>query len=313
MPKGTRELRSRIKSIRNTSKVTKAMQMVSAAKMRKAQDAALRTRGYASQALLLLTRIAEQEHGEAASYQHPLLVKGDKKKMLLIAVSSNRGLCGGLNANAIRKSADFIREQEAQGVSVDVIAVGKKINDALLKMKFNVIASYTNLGDTFGFLEVSPITRMALDSFTDGTYDRVVMCYPHFISTISQRPAIKRIMPLSKELTEFLHDVLKATESIAGQEQNTDITVPDYIFEPSPKDILDILLPRLVEMQMYQALLEANASEHSARMVAMKSATDAAKDIIDDLTLTYNQARQSAITTEISEIVGGASALEIRK
>lgn len=298
----TRDIRRRIKSVKNTAQITKAMEMVSAAKMRKAQDAALRTRAYSDYALSLLSRIA-RKNDEDMSTLHPLLRKQESKRILLVAVSSNRGLCGGLNTNVIRKSVEYIKKEQSEGRAVDVITVGRKVHDALAKMQFNVIASFNEFGDSLQFIEVSPLTKMAIDAFSHGDYDRVVMCYPHFVSTIAQRPVIKRIMPLGKDLLLFFSEAL-------NKKFEADTNEIDYLFEPSPAEILQTLLPKLVEMQMYQSLLESNASEHSARMVSMKNATDAAKDIIDDLTLTYNQARQAAITREIAEITGGAAALE---
>jgi len=297
VPKGIRDIRRRVRSIRATQQITRAMQMVSAVKMRRAQDAALRTRAYVAQAVRLLGEIAER-HEE---FRHPLLDASDGGKTLLIVVSSNRGLAGGLTSNLVRVVQDLLQGRLA-GEEVEIATIGRKAFDALSRARLPVVADFSPIPDTALFRDVSPLSSFAMKAFLGGGYARVLVAYTHFVSTLMQRPVVKQAMPLGKELVAFFSE--HHAETAAGHGGGY-----EHLFEPSPAEVLAELLPQLAEMQIFQAVLEAQASEHSARMIAMKNATDAAGDIIDDLSFTANQLRQSSITQEIAEITSGVNAL----
>lgn len=301
MAVSTKILRRRIKSITNTKKITKAMEMVAASKMRKAQQATLRTRSYADRAWSLISDLS----GKTDSKLHSFLVKKDKvKKVCVVLVSSDRGLCGGFNAQIVKKVAEFSKSLTEKNIEIEFITVGKKSKDFAARHKMKVIADFTNLSSVTRLVEIRAIAKIVIDDFSAGKYDEVYLAYTDFISTISQRPRILKLLPFSRERDADLGKVSKEkTEEAAEKEY-------EFIFEPSPDQVLEYMLPKMAEMQIYQAILESNASEHSARMVAMKNASDSAGDMIFDLTLMYNQVRQSAITKEIMEIVSGKAALE---
>ncbi len=329
----TCDIRRRIRSITNTQQITKAMQMVAAVKMRKAQEAALRTRLYAKKALNLLSDLSLKTNPEL----HPLLKKVENKKVLLILVTTDKGLCGGLNTNVLKKAVEFVefvkdktpvttgtlKSTEAlkkntkpaisswqrNSPEVEFICIGKKGRDFMQRHGFKIIAEFLNFGDKFNLLDMSACAQIPLQEYRKKTYSKIYLLYTDFLSTFYHEPRLRQLLPIEREelikleelgkniVSNVHHDLKKVkTQRAVGFE---------YIFEPSPDEILEVLLPRLCEMQIYQAVLEANASEHSARMVAMKNATDAAGDIIADLQLTFNQARQAAITKEIAEISTG--------
>ncbi|MBU1146536.1 ATP synthase F1 subunit gamma [Patescibacteria group bacterium] len=303
MAVSTKIIRRRIKSITNTKKITKAMELVAASKMRKAQQATLRTRSYADRAWSLISDLA----GKTDSNIHSFLVKKDKiKKVCVVLVSSDRGLCGGFNAQIIKKIAEFSRGLTEKNIELEFITIGKKSKDFAARHKMKIIADFTNLSSVTRLAEIRAVGKIVIDDFSAGKYDEVYLAYTDFISTISQRPRILKLLPFSRERDFDLGRV--------GKEKKTEEEVQEkeheFIFEPSPDQVLEYMLPRMAEMQIFQAILESNASEHSARMVAMKNASDSAEDMIFDLTLMYNQVRQSAITKEIMEIVSGKAALE---
>jgi F-type H+-transporting ATPase subunit gamma len=300
MAVSTKILRRRIKSIINTKKITKAMEMVAASKMRKAQQATLRTRDYANRAWSLISDLA----GKTDQKLHPFLIKKDKvKKVCVVLIASDRGLCGGFNAQIIRKAAEFSKNLMNKKIEMEFITVGKKSRDFVVRQKINVVADFTNLSSVTRLAEIRAISKIIADDFAAGKYDEVYLAYTDFISTISQRPRILKLLPFTRERDVDLGKVTKEKNEQAGTEE-------EFLFEPSPDQVLEYMLPKMVEMQIFQAILESNASEHSARMVAMKNASDSAEDMIFDLTLLYNQVRQSAITKEIMEIVSGKAALE---
>lgn len=297
MAKGL-DLRRRIKSIKGTRSITKAMEMVSASKMRKAQDQVLRIKSYSEKALEILAGISEK----VPNYPHYLLKKSNGKKYLVLLITSNKGLCGSLNSNAIRKTIEFIGGKDGE---YTFVTLGKKGRDALFRFGHKVEADFSDIADNPSLLDVTPVSKYLLEAYEKGNYDRVYIVYTHFLSVLKQKPVVKRVVPLGKDIMMFLKDVYgKEAENV---NQGSDY---EYIFEPTPSEVLDDILPRFVEMQIYQSILEASASEHSSRMVAMKNATEAAGELIDLLTLTYNKLRQSSITQEISEIVGGVEALK---
>jgi F-type H+-transporting ATPase subunit gamma len=301
MAVSTKIIRRRIKSITNTKKITKAMEMVAASKMRKAQLATLRTRDYANRAWSLISDLS----GKTDSKLHSFLVKKDKvKKVCVVLVASDRGLCGGFNAQIIKKVAEFSKSLMDKGIEMEFLTVGKKSRDFTARHKIKLVADFTNLSSVTRLAEIRAIAKIVIDDFSAGKYDEVYLAYTDFISTISQRPRILKLLPFTRERDLDLGKVSKEkTEEVKEKEH-------EFLFEPSPDMVLEYMLPKMAEMQIFQAILESNASEHSARMVEMKNASDSAEDMIFDLTLMYNQVRQSAITKEIMEIVSGKAALE---
>ncbi|OQY26127.1 MAG: ATP synthase F1 subunit gamma [Anaerolineaceae bacterium 4572_32.1] len=294
-----REIRRRIKSVKNIAQVTRAMQAVSASRMRRAQEAVLATRPYAQRAWMLLMHLAAQRVEQEE--MHPLLQARPVTKVALLLLTSDRGLCGAFNANIIRLALEYI---QALPVEADVVTVGRKGRNTMLRRGQSLVAEFSDLPAQPVLADVTPIARVALDGFRDGTYDAVWLAYTDFINTLRQVPVIKRLLPLTptemekQALAEYVEDTAPET-----------VEVPEYIYEPDPRTILDTVLPRFTELQVYQAVLESIASEHSARMVAMRNATDNAESLTQDLQLTYNKARQRAITREIVDIAGGAEAL----
>lgn len=301
MAVSTKIIRRRIKSITNTKKITKAMEMVAASKMRKAQLATLATRSYANRAWSLISDLS----GKTDQKLHSFLVKKDKvKKVCVVLVSSDRGLCGGFNAQIVKKVAEFTNNMAEKGIEIEFMTVGKKSRDFAARHKMKIIADFTNLSSVTRLAEIRAVAKIVIDDFSAGKYDEVYLAYTDFLSTISQRPRILKLLPFSRERDLDLGKVDK--------EKMEEVTEKEYefIFEPSPDRVLEYMLPKMAEIQIFQAVLESNASEHSARMVAMKNASDSAEEMIFDLTLMYNQVRQSAITKEIMEIVSGKAALE---
>ena len=292
-----REIKRRIRSVRNISQVTKAMQMVAAAKMRRAQEQVMGTRPYAQKAWQLLTHLAVQ--AEALAHPHPLLEVRPVQTVGLVLITADKGLCGGYNHNIIRRAIQFIEEQEHP---VKVIAVGRKGRDVMWRARYDLIAEFTGLPALPSLADVTPIARTVIEDFTAGKVDEVYLAYTDFINTLVQRPAIRRLLPLRPSLVEeqAMREYVEGAKPLGTIE---------YIYEPDPSTILNTVLPRFTELQVYQAVLESIASEHSARMVAMRNATENAEDLIVELTLTYNKARQQAITREIVDIASGAEAL----
>lgn len=292
-----REIRRRIRSVKSISQVTRAMQMVASSKMRRAQDQVLATRPYAQRAWDILTHLAAQR--AAGEELHPLLQQRPIETVGLVLITADRGLCGGYNNNIIRTALDFIRVQERP---VKLITVGRKGRDQMLRYRQKIIADFPPLPDYPELLDVTHIARAVLSDFSSGVLDIVFLAYTNFVNVLVHRPTIKELLPIRPVLT----DDLALKEHLEGERPPL---VGEYIYEPDPRAILDIVLPRFTELQIYQAILESNASEHSARMVAMRNATENAYDLIEALTLTYNRVRQEAITKEIVDIAGGAEAL----
>ena len=285
---GTKEIRTKIKSVQNTRKVTRALEMVSASKIRKAQDKMKASRPY--------SRLMRQVIGHVAKanteYKHPFLVeRADIKRVGYVVISTDRGLCGGLNSTLFRKLLAEIREWQGKNVEVDIVAIGQKAAAFFKRLKVNLVGSVTHLGEKPQVSQLIGVMKVMLDAYSDGRVDRVFLCYNDFINTMTQKASTDPLLPLpASDSLESSHDW-------------------DYIYEPSAQVVLDDVLTRYVESLVYQGVLENLASEHAARMVAMKSASDNATDLIGSLQLVYNKARQAAITQEISEIVGGAAAV----
>lgn len=299
MAVNTKAIKRRLKSVKNTKKITKAMELVAAAKMRHAVEAAVNTRAYATLAWQLLTTLSRTE-----TITLPLLEVREVKKILLLLITSNRGLCGSFNSNVIRKT---LREMEGMGgLPVDIVAVGKKGADAARRAGRQLTGFISDLPDTPGMSDVLPIARIATDGYGTKTYDKVFVGYTDYQSALRQIPRVRQVLPVSRGDLERM--ITESGGDTAGNAPIADV-LDEYLFEPNPLSVLELMLPRLVEMQIYQAILESAASEHSARMLAMRTASDAAGDMIDELNLTYNKARQAGITQEIAEIAGGAAAL----
>jgi F-type H+-transporting ATPase subunit gamma len=293
----TRELRRRIRSIKNMAQITRAMQMVASSKMRRAQEQVQQSRPYADQLRALVSRLANvtaEDIGEEAE----LLRQRPVHNIGYLLVTPDRGLCGALNSNINRRAGASALEQQnalteqGQNPGLQYIAVGRKGRDFVVRTQQNLIAEFTNIGDRPTINDASAIAQVAMDSFLQGEVDVVYLVYPKFINTVSQQPVVTQLLPVQPPTNEN-----EATEQV------------DYIYEPNAKEIFQALLPRYVDVQVYQSLLETVASFYSAQMVAMKNATDSAKELLQDLTLVYNKARQTAITTQILEVVAGAEAL----
>jgi F-type H+-transporting ATPase subunit gamma len=332
---GIKELKTRIKSISGTRKVTRAMQMVSAAKMRKSQDATMRSRTYASLAWELITNLSSSgvilnpsasegegslSQGDKEILQSAALPQNDADKMngamagllqsfpkatkiAVLILTTNRGMVGSLNANLlslINKELRGLPSEEA-----DFITYGRKGRDVMVRSHKEVLADFEKFDRAITTEDIYPISELITKLYSSGKYQKVLIFYNHFVSTLAQKPTVKQLLPFANASGQWTVD--------SGQ-KNTRIeslpTQSDYLFEPNPKEVLEHLLPRIIESQIYQTILESEASEQSARMVMMKNATEAAGDLISDLTLTFNKLRQNKITTELAEITAGKIALE---
>ncbi|MFN0072037.1 MAG: ATP synthase F1 subunit gamma [Chloroflexota bacterium] len=282
-----RDIKRRIRSIKNTSQITKAMEMVAASRMRRAQQRVTSARPYSDTMRSLIQELASSIGGSAGAELHPLLVQRPIDTVGVVLFTTNRGLCGGLNTNVIRRGSELILEQQHP---IELLTVGRKGQDFMTRRGHKLLGTFTGIGDAPSYDDIIPIARVILDSYNAGVMDRCYLVYPKFINTLTQRPQVDQLLPL---------------QSPGG----SDTKPADYIFEPNPAGILEELLPRFVEVQIYQALLETQASEQSARMIAMRNATDNAKELVDSLTLTYNKARQAAITREVTEIASAAEAM----
>ncbi len=289
----TREIQRRIRSVKNIAQVTKAMEAVSAAKMRKAQQQVLATRPYAKQAHEVLTFIAQLPSVDSA-LSNLMRPREEVKRVGILLVTADRGLAGGLNANVIREAARFMRTQRALGREVEVVSVGKKGRDWLLRFDPAIRAEFTGFPDNPTSREIGPVTRLMVDDFMSGHFDEVHLIYTNFENTLRQYPVVEQLLPVAPPAKDA---------SDGGR------NAIDYIFEPSAEAVLNEVLYNFVEVQVLQAVFEAIASEHSARMVAMRNATDAAGELIDTYTLIYNKARQESITNELMDIIGGTAAL----
>lgn len=310
MPSAGRDIQRRIRSVTSTKKITKAMELVASAKMRKASAAVLATRPYTDRAWEMLLSLAKRTD----TSRHALLVeRPDVKKVGIVLVASNRGLVGGFNTVLTSTVARLVKELVPNdGVSAEVILMGNKGKMILSQHGVPISAEFPKQDVVTNVLGVRPMAKLAIDRFLDGTYDRVLVGYMDFHSMLSQEPKLRQILPLSSAgfLSGAVGVASKEEEAAIAKQEELDEQHFEYQFEPNPDAVLEYILPRLVEMQLYRAVLETNASEQAARMVAMKNASDAAGDLIDDLTLTFNQARQASITQDLSEISAGRAALE---
>ncbi len=293
MAANTRDIRRRIKSVKNTSQITKAMQMVAAAKMRKAQQVAVAGRAYAE----LLAKVLRSVAAGAEEGAHELLAAREVKKELVLVISTDKGLCGALNTNLLREVAKF------DPAKTIFVACGRKGLQYLARANRTIAAEF-ELRDAPGFLETKAVAKFCMEKFVSGEVDKVTVAFTDFVNTLTQTPTVKTILPITS---------LEVTAGIGGAQETAQVSddgdATEYSFEPGIRDVLSAVLPHHVYFQVYQMALDSRASEHSARMVAMKSATDNAKQLIKDLTLEYNKVRQAAITTELLEITTAQMAL----
>lgn len=286
---GAKEIRSKIASIKNTQKITRAMEMVAASKMRKTQDRMRASKPYATKIYNVVKHIARAN----SEYHHPFMTVREIKRVGLIVVTSDRGLCGGLNANLLRETIRIMRQWQHEGKEVDISVIGRKGQAFFKRVGGHIVATIDQLGDKPSIKDLIGLVKVMLDRFYSGEIDALHIVYNEFINTMTQKPNVKQLLPLpvsDEDLTQLGH-------------------YWDYIYEPDAKELLDNLLERYIELQTYQGVVENVACEQAAKMIAMKSATDNAGELIKEFQLAYNKARQAAITQELAEIVGGAAAL----
>jgi F-type H+-transporting ATPase subunit gamma len=283
-----KEIRTKISSIKNTQKITRAMEMVAASKMRKTQNRMQATRPYSAKISQIISHLAQAN----PEYKHPYLIPREVKRVGVIIVSSDRGLCGGLNSNLFRRALAQFRQWEKSGLDIDVCTIGSKAAGFFQLIRANVLGQVARLGDTPHLQDIIGIIRIMLEAYDSGKIDELHLVYNEFVNTMTQKPSFHKLLPIHADQPDA---------ALKGHW--------DYIYEPDAKEVLDNLLIRYVESIVFQGLVENNACEQAARMVAMKSASDNAGKLIDELKLVYNKTRQAAITQEISEIVGGAAAV----
>ncbi|MEI6045048.1 MAG: ATP synthase F1 subunit gamma [Chloroflexota bacterium] len=288
----TRTLRRRIRSVKNTAQITKAMELVAASRMRRAQQNVLAARPFSQKVQEIIADLAEMQTDQSYRSISPLLQQRPVEHIGLVMVTADRGLAGSLNTNSIRRAVRFLAD-ETNGKPVRIVAVGRKGRDFMTRAGREIVAEFTGIIDRPTLLDTLPISKLVIEDYIKGKYDSVYLLYTQFINTVTVRPQLIKLLPI---------------EPPESQDAQT-FASTDFIFEPGPLEVLESLLPRYVEVQIYQAILENIASEQSSRMVAMRNASDKAKELIGDLTLTYNKIRQSNITREILEIASGAVAL----
>ncbi|MDX9913421.1 MAG: FoF1 ATP synthase subunit gamma [Candidatus Moranbacteria bacterium] len=315
----SKEIRSRIKSINNTGKITRAMEMVSAAKMRKSTESVLKIREYAHSAWSVLTNLARSFE----DYNHGMLEVRPVRNVLIVVVTSNRGLCGSFNSQIMKKVKEEINNPDKlkinrigakriesnvknEDLKIDFITVGKKGEGLVRKLGKDIVAAFPDLTYLPKIEQVRPLSKIVMDEYLNKKYDKVVMAYTDYVSVITQQPKVRQLLPISKI---DLEKQIAEMDNLA-KEYGLEKPKSEYKVEPTPDEVLTHIFPRLIEMQLYHAILESNASKESARMMAMRSATDAAKDMSEGLNLAYNKIRQMKITQEIAEISAGRAALE---
>lgn len=286
---GAKEIRSKIASIKNTQKITRAMEMVAASKMRKTQERMRASKPYATKIYNVVRHLARA----SSEYRHPFMDAREIKRVGLIVITSDRGLCGGLNSNLLRETIKTVREWQNKGTEVDLCVVGRKGQAFFRRVGGRVLASIDQLGDKPSISDLIGIVKVMLDAYDKGEIDALHVVYNEFVNTMTQKPTVKQLLPLP----------------IADEDSKALGHHWDYIYEPDARELLDALLERYIELQAYQAVVENIACEQAAKMIAMKSATDNAGELIKEFQLAYNKARQAAITQELAEIVGGADAL----
>ena len=308
----TQDIKRRIKSVKNTKKITKAMELVAASKMKRAVSSTLASRLYAEYSWEVLTSISKSLENQEEKNTHPLFIQREIKNVLLVLITSNRGLCGAYNAQVIKKAVTFLKssqktvfgEDKRPSFGIDLITIGKKGDVGMRRINQKVVASFMDLGDNVSLAEILPISKFLMDEYVAGKYDQVLVAYTDFISALTQKPNIKQVLPVSKTELKDLIDSLSTKDAPKSEERKT-----DYLIEGNMQTLISSLVEKITRMQVYQMLLESNASEQSSRMMAMKNASEASGEMIDDLTLMFNKARQSNITREISEISAGMASV----
>lgn len=285
---GAKEITSKIKSVENTKKVTSALEMVSASKIRRSQEMMNASRPYAR----MMKRVIGHLGKANPEFRHPFTIQHERKDRVgYIVVSTDRGLCGGLNTNLFKLLVNDIAKRQAEGAEVSLVTLGKKASAYFKRVNVEISAHASGLGEKPQIEDLIGLIKVKLDAYREDRLDRVYIAYNDFVNTMTQKPTLERLLPLPETDDENVRDIW------------------DYLYEPDAETLLDVVLVRYIEALVYQAVLENGASEHAARMIAMKNATENAGELIDELTLAYNKARQAAITQEISEIVGGAAAV----
>ena len=287
---GAKEIKTKIASVQSTQKITKAMEMVATSKMRKTQDRMAASRPYSETIRNVISHVSKASVG----YKHPFLVEREVKKIGILVISTDRGMCGGLNVNLFKTTLNQIKNWKEQNISTDLGLIGSKGISFFRSSGFNIKGQLSGLGDTPALEELIGVANTMFDAYRNGEIDAVYIAYNKFVNTMSQKPVVQQLVPLPESKGDHLNE----------RQQTW-----DYLYEPEPKVLLDSLLVRYLESQIYQAVVDNLASEQAARMVAMKAATDNAGNLINDLRLVYNKARQASITNELNEIVAGAAAI----
>lgn len=296
-----KQVKNKIIATKKTGQVTKAMEAVSAVKMRKSQEKALHGRPYVRSALRILARLSNSRDG----LDHPFVKPRAGKKKLVVIVTSDKGLAGSVNSAVLKKVDELL----GNGDDVDAIAIGRKAVDFATRMKLQILGEYTNISDGISINDVTEISKIIFERFRDENYGSVEVVYQNFISTFEQLPTRRKILPLDPAEIDFVLQSIRPKTGKYSETEEVNGHVIDYIIEPSVEVVLESLIPQLVEVMIYHALIESKACEHSARMVAMKNATDKSKEMVASLTVLYNKARQQSITAEVSEITAGVEAL----
>ncbi len=297
-----KQIKNKIIATKKTGQVTKAMESVSAVKMRKSQERAFAGRPYVHAALRILSRLAQSDQGTS----HPLTTPREVGDVLAVIVTSDKGLAGSVNSAVLKQAEILFKENDV----VDVIAVGRKAVEFAAREKKTTLVTYTNVSDGVTIDDVYDMSEKALEAFKSGKYKKVVVIYQNFISTFEQEPTTRQVLPLN---TVEIQNIMKGIKPKTGRFSENEVAVDSavtYTVEPSPEEVLNTLLPQLVQIMFYHALLESKASEHSARMVAMKNATDKSKEVVKALTIKFNNKRQAAITAEVSEITAGVESMK---
>lgn len=302
-----KEIRGKIKSVENTKKITKAMELVAASKMKRAINATLASRPYTGYSWEVLQSLSQMK----TDISHPLLEMRPKQNLLVVLITSNRGLCGAYNAQIMREVIKFIKLEEKAGRKISFITVGKKGEAMLKRLGQTIVASFSEIPDNVSLRDIIPIANLVMESFKNKEVDRVYLAHTDFVSALTQKPHIRRLLPISlKAMEEIEHGhMANRKDEIKEDKFGSSTTKSEYLFEPGYDVLMPILVEKLAKMQIFQMLLESLASEQSSRMVAMKNASEAAGEMIEDLTLVFNKARQSAITQEISEISAGMASV----
>ncbi len=303
---GTKEIKQRIKSVKNTKKITKAMELVAASKMKRAVSRALSSRLYASYSWDLLTSLSSR----LDEISHPFFMEQKEGKTLLVLITANGGLCGAYNAQAIKKALSILKGKEVDEV-IDIVTVGKKGDVAMRRIGQNIIASFTEIPDNnISLSDIVPLSKLVVDEYKSSNYQNIHVVYTDFISALTQKANLKKLLPISKKDLKELIEEAGHNKRVNPEETTSEkITDVPYIFDGNIDKLVELLAEKLVRMQIYQMILESSASEQSSRMLAMKNASEAAGEMIDDLTLVFNKARQAGITQEISEISAGMASI----